>query len=44
MKKRSNHPNQDRETLIKDNHYQWCLDNGRDTSWYDKLKNMKVKK
>jgi hypothetical protein len=37
-KKRNNTPNQDRETLIKDNHYQWCLDNGRDTGWYFKNK------
>ena len=35
-RKKSNHPNLDRETAIKDNHYQWCLANGRDVSWYDK--------
>ena len=35
-RKRSNHPNLDKETAIKDNHYQWCLANGRDVSWYDK--------
>ena len=25
-------------TIILNNHYQWCLDNGRDVSWYKKLK------
>lgn len=39
-KKRSNHPNLDRDTLIKDNHYKWCKDNGRDVRWYKK-KNVK---
>ena len=39
MKKRkSNHPNLDRDTLIKDNHYQWCVNNGRNVNWYNKLK------
>jgi hypothetical protein len=28
-------------TSIKESHYKWCLDNGRDTSWYYKLKNIK---
>ena len=25
-------------TIILRNHYQWCLDNGRDVSWYKKQK------
>ena len=23
---------------VLESHYLWCLDNGRDVSWYDKLK------
>ena len=25
-----------RLSIILNNHYQWCLDNGRDISWYKK--------
>jgi hypothetical protein len=28
-------------TAIKESHYQWCLKNGRDISWYQDLKNKK---
>lgn len=38
QKKRNNKPNLDILTKIKENHYQWCLDNGRNVSWYKKLK------
>ena len=26
---------------VLESHYYWCLDNGRDVSWYDKLKGKK---
>mgnify|MGYP003125503077 FL=1 len=26
---------------VLESHYLWCLDNGRDVSWYDKLKKEK---
>ena len=25
-------------TKILENHYEWCKQNGRDTSWYKKMK------
>jgi|TARA_R100001460_G_scaffold48109_2_gene86014 hypothetical protein len=27
------------EKLLK-NHYEWCRENGRDTSWYKKIKKL----
>ena len=27
------------EKLLK-NHYEWCMENGRDTSWYKKRKKL----
>ena len=43
-KKKNNnapYPNMRLMTSIKESHYQWCLDNGRDTSWYVNLTNNK---
>jgi hypothetical protein len=40
-KKRSYKRNLDILNKIKENHYQWCLDNGRDVSWYKELKDDK---
>jgi len=40
-KKRSNKSNLDILTKIKEKHYQWCLDNGRDINWYKEIKNEK---
>ena len=42
-KKNSNAPwaNMKLLTSIKESHYEWCLKNGRDISWY---KNFKTKK
>ena len=40
-KKRSYKPNLDLLTKIKESHYQWCLDNGRDVSWYKEFKDDK---
>ena len=28
----------DEETIILRNHYEWCKENGRDTSWYKEHK------
>lgn len=39
MPKRKNKPNLDILTKIKKKHYKWCLNNGRDVSWYKKIKN-----
>ena len=29
---------------ILDNHYEWCKENGRDTSWYGKYKRVNTMK
>ena len=29
---------EDEETIILRNHYEWCKENGRDTSWYKEHK------
>jgi hypothetical protein len=26
---------------VLESHYHWCLENGRDVSWYDKIKRKK---
>jgi len=44
QKKRSYKPNLDLLTKIKENHYQWCLDNGRDVSWYKEFKDERKNK
>ena len=41
QKKKNKYSNLEILTLIKENHYQWCLDNGRDVSWYKELKEEK---
>tara|TARA_B100000989_G_scaffold298789_1_gene289861 strand:- start:3165 stop:3335 length:171 start_codon:yes stop_codon:yes gene_type:complete len=40
IKKNNNAPwaNMKLMTSIKETHYKWCKDNGRDTSWYKELK------
>ena len=39
-KKHKNAPwaNMQLMTSIKETHYKWCKDNGRDTNWYKELK------
>jgi hypothetical protein len=39
--KKNNYSNLEILNLIKEQHYKWCLDNGRDVSWYNKLKDEK---
>ena len=31
-------PGEKLSKVVLENHYQWCLDNGRDVSWYYELK------
>ena len=32
-------PNMQLLTSIKESHYEWCKENGRDISWYKQIKN-----
>ena len=44
MLKRSNKTNLDILTKIKEKHYKWCLDNGRNVAWYKEIKNAEKNK
>ena len=36
-------PNMQLLTSIKESHYEWCKENGRDISWYKQIKNEEKK-